>query len=452
MSRLLALLALILALPAAAQNVGLDPRFGSDGMLSLRDPSAPNARQIGMSACAAPGGGLTVVAATADDRLAMFRLKLDGSLDTSFSGDGMTSIAVPPSNDDTVLGACMSDGRIVLARMAQGTGSDRNIQVMRVTPDGELDAAFGIGGTRVIDFDAYEPGLGDLEFVLGINLIAGNEILVTTRIFVGGNDSRPGIARLDASGNISYARIINVPGATVHYASGAGIGVDNRIWVVGGCNPTNTAYNTWFRAELDPATGATLESFVGNEGNYTVDSGRVLANGVMVALGKYVPQNEPGGAYRPRLLVFREGGTTTLTLPALNAVNDFEPTLSPFPGHAVVIPTTDGRVMVSAPMGGQNGQFDLATYVASAEVGASAAEDRVETRFGNNGAFQFHASAGAPCTNGSPPAQRITRASNWLGRPILVGFHATTCSTMPRNVMVARVLLRDDVFFDGFDD
>jgi hypothetical protein len=450
MLRFLTCLALTLALPVHAQNAGLDPRFGVGGMVSLREPTATNARNLGMAACTAPGGGLTVVAATTEDQLAMWRLSEDGSLDGSFAGDGLITLTVPPSPEDNVQSACMPDGRIVLSRMAPGVGSDKNMQLIRVTPDGELDTTFGVGGVRVIDFDIYQPGLGDLEYPLALNLVAGNELLLSTRTYLSDGSSRPGIVRVDASGNIVYARLVTVPGMTASYASGAGIATDGHIWIVGGGNPTNQVFVSWFRCKLHAGDGATSECSVGTEGNYVVDGGRMLANGTMVAVGKYVPQSQPGGAYQPRLLVFRDNGTSAVVLPALTAVNNSAPTLSPFPGDAVAIPTSDGHVLAMSPMGGQNQEWHLATYAAQIQLGASAAEDRVETRFASNGAKQFSYSAAAPCANGSPPLQRMVRASNWRGRPILVGIHATTCANNPRDTMVARLLTSDDIYYDGF--
>lgn len=420
MSRLLLLLALILVLPAHAQNVGLDPRFGVGGMVSLRDP-AESSRHDGLASCGAPGGGIA-------------------------------SITVPVSNDEFQHGACMSDGRIVIARMAPGVGADRNVQLLRVRPEGELDTGFGVGGVRVIDFDAYEVGLADNEAPLALNLIAGNELLLSARLYLSAGGSRPAIARIDASGNIAFARIVAVPGMTATYSAGAGVGGNGRIWVVGGGNPDNVAVNSWFRAELDPATGATLQSFVaGGDGNYIVAGGRMLANGIMVALGKFVPQSEPGGPHRPHLLVFRDTGTSALVLPALAAVNNSTPTLAPWSGGSTVIPTSDGRVLAVSAMGGQNGEMEVAVYTAEAVLGASAVEDRVETRYGNGGARQFAYQASAPCANGSPPPQRIVHATNWRGQPTLTGIHSTNCDFQPRNAMVVRLLNSGDVFFDSFE-
>ena len=451
MSRLLLLLVLILVLPAHAQNVGLDPRFGVGGMVSLRDP-AQTTRHYGLASCGAPGGGLSVVVATAADKLTLFRLLPDGRVDTSFSGDGMASITVPASSEEFQHGACLSDGRIVIARMAPGVGADRDVQLLRVRPEGELDSGFGVGGVRVVDFDAYEVGLANDEMPFALNLIAGNELLLSARLPLSAGGARPAIARIDASGNIAFARIVAIPGMTATYAAGAGIGGNGRIWVVGGGYPDNTTVSSWFRAELDPVTGATLQAIVaGGDGNYLVAGGRMLASGVMVALGKFVPPSEPGGPHRPHLLVFRDTGTSALVLPALTAVNNSTPTLAPWWGGSTVIPTSDGRVLAVSAMGGQNGEMEVAVYTAEAVLGASAAEDRVETRYGDGGARQFAYPASAPCANGSPPPQRIVHATNWRGQPTLTGIHSVNCDFQPRNAMVVRLLNSSDVFFDSFE-
>jgi hypothetical protein len=447
------LLALTFAAPVVAQNSGVDRRFGVNGILSLRDQAqASNLRHLGLAACAAPDGGLNVLAASSLEILTLYRLDFRGELDMTFANGGITTIAVPPSGEDTAQGACMADGRIVVVRHAPGLGNDKNTQVMRILPDGGLDPTFAQGGTLTLDFDQHAAGLGDLEFPLGLNLDAEGNILVSMRVFLAGGQSRPALASFDVGGNLRFARLYEPAGFTAVYASLAGLGPNGRLWLVGGGNPHGTPFNSWFRSEIDPLDGDLLATFVGTDGNYIVDGGRVLPSGVMVAVGKYVPQSEPGGAYRPRLMVFRESGFSAVVLPQPVAVNDFEPSLAPFPGHGVAIPIADGRVLFGAPLGAQNGEWELATYAAVVELGATAAQDRVDTRFGFGGAVQFAYRTPSPCANGSPTLQRPVRFSNWRGRPVLAGIHATTCSVNPRNAFVARLLAPSDIFMDTFED
>jgi hypothetical protein len=444
---------LTLAGPTLAQNAGILREFGNNGIASLRDPANGNARFLGLGACAGPGNTLNVVAASTLDRLTVFRLLPDGELDTSFgNGSGFVHTLVPPSGEDTAQAACQPDGRILVVRMASGTGTDKNMQLIRLNADGTLDSGFAGTGALTVDQDAHTAGLGDLEFPLGLNLETDGSISVTTRIYMADGQSRPGLVRVSPAGVLAYARVYTaLSGVTPVYASAAGLGPDGRLWMVGGGNPTNTPFNSWFRAELDPATGNVIENFVGADGNYVVDGGRVLSSGIMVIVGKYVPQAQPGGAYQPRLLVFRDTGDSHVALPMPFAVNSFEPTLAPFPGHGVAIPIAEGRVLFGAPLGAQNGEYELATYAAVVELGATAAGDRVDTRFGTNGAIQFAYRTAAPCANGSPTLQRPVRFSNWLGRPVLAGIHATTCALNPRNAFASRLMAPGDLMLSGFE-
>ena len=441
----------LLTSTATAQNAGINRAFGINGIASLRDPSNPNARFLGLGACAF-GDRLNVVSASNENILTTFRLRPDGSLDTAFGTGGFVHTEVPPSTEDTAQAACMADGRMLVVRMAQGIGTDKNIQLIRLSANGALDTSFAGTGSLTVDQDAHTSALGDWEFPLGLNLETDGSISVSTRIYLSNGESRPGLVRISAAGSLSYARVYtSLPGVTPVYATAAGLGPNGRIWLIGGGNPTGTPFNSWFRAELDPANGNVLQTFVGSEGNYVVDGGRVLSSGAMVIVGKYVPQSQPGGAYQPRLLVFRQTGASHVALPAPFAVNSFEPTLAPYPGHGVAIPIAEGRVLFGAPLGAQNGDYELATYAAVIELGADASGDRVDTRFGINGAIQFAYRTPAPCANGAPTMQRPVRFSNWLGRPVLAGIHATTCAPNPRNAFAARLLAPEDLLSTGFE-
>lgn len=440
------------AAPLAAQNAGIDRRFGERGMVSLRDPGQGDSRFLGLAACAAPGGGLNVVSASAANLLTIFRVQYDGRLDPTFGTGGYVNTLVPASLEESAQGQCMADGRIVVVRMAPGSGNDKNTQVLRLLPDGRLDTTFGQAGAIVLDYDLHAGGLGDLEVPLGLNLDASGNLLVSFWLSLANGQSRAGLASIDASGGVRFARIYDPAGVVTTYATAAGLGPNGRIWLVGGGYPVDAPFVSWFRLELDPANGNLLATHVGSEGNYVIDSGRVLPGGVMVVAAKYVPPAEPGGPYRPRLLVLRESGAHAVVLPQPAPVNNSAPTLAPFPGHGVAIPIAEGRVLLGSPLGGNNQEWELATYAAVVEIGATAAQDRVDTRFGYGGAVQFAYRTPTPCANGSPTWQRPVRFSNWRGKPVLAGVHAVTCASNPRNAFAARLLVPTDVFADSLED
>ncbi|AVP96740.1 hypothetical protein C7S18_05795 [Ahniella affigens] len=446
------LIALVLASVASAQNAGINRAFGTNGIASLRDPANGQARYLGLGACATSGNRLNVVTSSSEQLLTIFRLQPDGTSDTSFGTNGLVNTVVPPSSYDEGKVSCMSDGRMLVVRMVPGAGTDTNVQLLRLNANGTLDTSFASTGILTVDFDEHASGLGDLEFPLGLNLEADGSSLVTGRVYRADGSSRPGLVRVDSNGSVAFVRLYDtLTGVTPVYATSANIGPNGRIWMVGGGNPTSTPFNSWFRTELDVATGNVVQTFVGSDGNYIVDGGRVLPNGIMVVAGKYVPQSQPGGAYQPRLVVFRTTGASVVPLPLPSPVSDFEPTLSPYPGRAIAIPTSDNRVLFGAPIGDQSGNFELATYAAIIELGADSSGDRVDTRFGQNGATQFAYRTATPCANGAPPLQRPVRFSNWLNRPVVAGIHATTCALNPRNAFAARLLAPEDVLSNGFE-
>lgn len=454
-SRLLFLVLAAFTTTALAQNSGVDRRFGNNGMLPLRDAAqSSTSRHTGIAACTAPGGDLNVLVATHPRILTLFRIDKDGHRERSFGQDGVATIAVPADIDDSAHGACMADGRIVVTSHVAGVGADRNTLLLRLQPDGVLDPGFAQGGVLTLDFDQYAAGLGNEEYPLGLNLDAVGNILLSMRIPLAAGGSRPGLASVDIDGRLRFARLYTPAGITATYASLAGPGTNGRLWLVGGGNPSGAPVNSWFRAEIEPASGNLLATFVSNDvsGNTIVDGGRVLANGVMVAAAKFVPQSEPGGAYRPRLLLFRTTGVSVVPLPAPAAMNSLPPSLSPYPGRGVAIPIADNRVLQLSPIGGAQPPFELATYAAVVEVGATAGQDRVDTRFGQNGATQFAYRTPTPCADGSPTVQRPSRATNWRGRPVLTGVYAVECNASRQNAFVARLLLPTDIVRDSFED
>ena len=452
----LILLCLLLLAPAVvgAQNSGLDRHFGTRGLATLRDPAQRDAPHGGVAACAAPGGGLNVLAVTTPNMLTLFRLDARGKRDTGFGQGGIVRTPLPLNLVDDRHGACMADGRIVVVGSAFGTGSDRNVHLVRVLPDGRLDTSFGQGGTRIVDFDQYVPQLADLEMPIGLNLDAAGHILVSAQVIRANSDPRPALASIDNAGTVRFARVYDPAGISATYASVAGMGPNGRLWLAGSGFLPVTYTIGWYRAELDPNTGALLGVSVATDhaSHVLLDAGRVLPNGVMVAAARHVPVSEPNGTYRPRVMVFRTSGTTSVALPTPAAVNNAPPSMSPLYGHATVIPIAGDRLLFGGTLGSMDTQWELAAYAAVVQLGATAAEDRADTRFGQGGATQFAYRTATPCATGAPTRQRPVHFSNWRGRPVLAGMHATDCTGDEVNAFAARLLLPTDVLRDSFEE
>jgi len=116
-----------------------------------------------------------------DDSVAVTRLNADGSLDTSFSGDG--KFAHDFGNGDSYgwAGAIDEDGRIVIAGQYNNGANDKAF-VMRLTTAGELDTSFGTGGIKTFDFVADHDETFNAIAVLGGDMVvaggSGSDLLV----------------------------------------------------------------------------------------------------------------------------------------------------------------------------------------------------------------------------------------------------------------------------------
>ena len=110
----------------------LDPSFGTGGIARTDLGNSERFEAVAVQ----PDG--TIVAAGRSDGVGIVvaRHRTDGSLDPSFGGDGMATIALDDwSNGESL--AIQADGKVVVA------GGDH---VVRFGSDGSLDASFGTGG------------------------------------------------------------------------------------------------------------------------------------------------------------------------------------------------------------------------------------------------------------------------------------------------------------------
>lgn len=440
-------LMIVLSTTAYAQNAGIDHRYGDGGIASINDPQDPDAGLVGFVSCALSSDHVRLVSYLNSTTLGSIRVDAEGRTDGT-----LNRVTVPASsNSNSAIGACAGDGRILVAREVTAAGQDRNLQILRLLTDGSLDPSFGGGsGQTLVDMDAYST-LGDSEAPIGLNLEADGGVLVSLRLDAPGGNADPGLVRLAPDGTLRFARHYpTLPGlAGANAATAAGLAADGRIWLVG--TGEQPATNTWFRARLDALTGSAVDALSGS-GNDSVitGAGRVLADGTTMVVATRVTQD--GLRYLPRLLVLRGSTATQLDLPAPFSVAGAPASLPAYLGGSTAIPTGEGRILfVDRLVRLPNTTRDIATYLALVELGISAGQDRVDTRFGIAGRTQFAWRGDETCADNVPTWQRMHHATNWRGRATLTGWHTRTCvDTQPRPMSV-RVLNGDDVFADGFE-
>ena len=145
---------LVLSQPRALYAAGerLDPEFGGDGIVTT--PVGPDAAYETANAIVLQPDGKLVVAGVAQGSVAsgfdfaLTRYNADGSLDTTFGGDGIVTTPVgPDSKEDTANALVLQpDGKIVAAGGASADGGRRDFALVRYNADGTLDTTFGSGG------------------------------------------------------------------------------------------------------------------------------------------------------------------------------------------------------------------------------------------------------------------------------------------------------------------
>jgi uncharacterized delta-60 repeat protein len=140
--------------------------------LALAGPYSPDPAFGGHGFVLGPGGSWEDVVAMADgrilavgdvayggeppERIALARFHADGSLDTTFGGDGMVDSPVPPPFHSTATAVALQGDEKIVAAGTASFAFDSNIVVVRYLADGTLDAGFGTGGIVTTDLGTYE--------------------------------------------------------------------------------------------------------------------------------------------------------------------------------------------------------------------------------------------------------------------------------------------------------
>lgn len=130
----------------------LDPSFG-DGGIAVRPVlgSVTEAYSVALAGdrLVTTGDGRDTPEAKVD--LIANGFTLDGALDQSFGSQALTRVDVAGEDDRGRNLVALADGRTVLVGSGKPSGSNLDAMVVRLTPAGALDAAFGQGGRKLYD-------------------------------------------------------------------------------------------------------------------------------------------------------------------------------------------------------------------------------------------------------------------------------------------------------------
>ena len=228
----------------------LDPAFGDEGRVALptRTSVAPTAAALQSDGRIVLTGPFFSAGVASGFRVA--RLTADGRLDTAFGTGGLATI--PASETAFPKGiAIQPDGRIVVA----GT-FENSVGIVRLNPDGSLDASFGTGGRIDVDLG------GSSVDVNALTLGAAGRILVAGRLRTG-STSAMFVLRRSADGSADVAfdgdGVATIAVGTYASASAVAVQVDGAV-VLAGSTYDGVRGTSTVAARLTPS-GALDETF-----------------------------------------------------------------------------------------------------------------------------------------------------------------------------------------------
>jgi uncharacterized delta-60 repeat protein len=209
-------------------------------------------------------------------RIAVARYNTDGSLDSTFSGDGRQLVNFTTGDDRADLLAVQTDGKLVLAGTANYFGSDARWALVRLNADGTLDSTFDGDGKLTTNFTSGFDG----AFSVAIQPADGKIVAA------GQSTTRVALARYNVNGSPDFTfggdgRVITNVGEGADYADDVVLQPDGKIVAVGTSNWAVS--NTRFLVVRYNATGSLDTTFSG-DGKLTTNfsSGRDRAYSVVL--------------------------------------------------------------------------------------------------------------------------------------------------------------------------
>ncbi len=286
-------------------NGSLDTSFDGDGkvvtdMAGLKD---------GANGVVIQPDGKIVVAGSAnngsDDDFAVVRYNADGSLDTSFDGDGKVTTAVGSTSEVGYSVILQSDGKIVVAG-ASSNGINNDFAVVRYNTDGSLDSSFdGDGKVTTAIGSGTDTASGVALQADGKMVVAGTSNNGTNNDFA--------LARYNADGSLdtsfgSSGTVMTAVGPSADYGQGVALQADGKI-VAAGYASNGSAY------------GFAVVRYLGDV--ITPPEIRVFGNGLSIADGDTTPNIADGTDFEmaaqggdpvSRVFTVYNASSSTLTL------------------------------------------------------------------------------------------------------------------------------------------
>ena len=262
----------------------LDTSFDGDGKLLV--PVAIGYYDVGNSVTVQPDGKIIVAGYSfngSNQDFSLVRLNADGSLDSTFNGSGKLLVPVGSSGDDGNSVTLQPDGKIVVAGGSYN-GINYDFSLIRLNADGTLDDTFNGDGKLLVPMDS------GFDFCYRVTIQTDGKIIVAGSSF---NDSNYdfSLIRVNADRSLDTTfngSSLNTLGASVTYTENdAPIALDNSVAIYDAdLAALNGGLGNYSGAgiSLSRHGGASAQDMFSGLGNlvFTGDSGDAVLSGVTV--------------------------------------------------------------------------------------------------------------------------------------------------------------------------
>lgn len=212
-------------------NGTLDGSFSGDGKLTTNFTTGDDwARDVALQ-----GDGKIVVSGVAgssssNKMVALARYNANGTLDNSFGGDGKVTKNVNRGFESANGVGIQLDGKIVTAGSISGSGG--RLLVLRFNANGSIDLSFSGDGVVTTNFTTRDDWAWDLTIQVDGKIVAAGTA------GIGGGDGDFAVARYGTNGGLDNSfggdgKVVTSITSGIDVATGVGIQADGNI-VVGG--------------------------------------------------------------------------------------------------------------------------------------------------------------------------------------------------------------------------
>jgi uncharacterized delta-60 repeat protein len=216
---------------------GLDPDFDGDGKVSVDFGTSGAAGSVAVDDDGKLVVGGRIGSGTGAD-LAVVRLTTTGTLDTSFSGDGKTTIDFGTQEGNGGHVGIQSDGRILVAGRTGVLPGAGDLAIARLTTSGDLDTSFSGDGKQTVDFGGAEQ-LADMVLQSNDRIVlaglsgAGDAVLarLTTAGALDASFGTGGKVTTDLGGTDSPGGLAVAGDGRIVVAGDTSVGGEEDAWV-----------------------------------------------------------------------------------------------------------------------------------------------------------------------------------------------------------------------------